>query len=532
MSHLLLARAATPLAHQVAGHQNVMSDESGELVIKPALPREIAFYQLLNEGRSSPLSRLRPFVPRFYGTLRLEGRLEPGGGVDRGVIPEIAEIPESVVLENLSHAYTRPSILDAKLGRVLHSSDATPEKRARMQRHARETTSWETGLRLTGCQTWHAASSTYILTPKSFGKSITPQQLPQGMVRFFPLPDDAVSSLVPLAVPPSPPPTGSVPTTFPETSSVPAAAVSLAALAPAPEPTGKTGKTMGKDQPAVAMPMTPVSAVDPTGSHASQSAARQPQKLQMAMIAWQALPPSTSADPATAAPPTPLSPNDPSHAQHHPHPHPHPHLHPHSHHHPHTYTAHSLPPRLLHRLLTLLDARLAVLESVLRTLEARFVGASVLVIYEGDPARLEDALDRWDRGEQRRESDFASALDGALGSDEEEDGDEAFEGEAGFPDSDSGSDSESRSDLPSESGSDSRSDSDSDDMDGVKSDARVKRRCPPLTVRMIDFAHTSLAEGEGPDEGVLRGLGTLRGLVRGRMEEVGRWIEVRGGAAG
>jgi hypothetical protein len=32
--HLLLARAATPLAHQVAGHQNVMSDESGELVIK------------------------------------------------------------------------------------------------------------------------------------------------------------------------------------------------------------------------------------------------------------------------------------------------------------------------------------------------------------------------------------------------------------------------------------------------------------------------------------------------------------------
>ncbi|GFZ51541.1 hypothetical protein JCM24511_09308 [Saitozyma sp. JCM 24511] len=362
-------------------------------VANPALPREIAFYQLLNEGRSSPLSRLRPFVPRFFGTLRLEGRLEPGGGVDRGVIPEIAEIPESVVLENLSHAYTRPSILDAKLGRVLFSSDAAPEKRARMERQARETTSWETGLRLTGCQTWHAASSTYILTPKSFGKSITPQQLPQGMVRFFPLPDDAVSSLVPLAAPPSPPPTGSASTTFPETTSVPAEAVSLPAPALAPN---MTGTTMGEDKPAVAMPMTPTSA-------------------------------------------------------------------------------------------------------------ARFVGASVLVIYEGDPTRLEDALDRWDRGERRRGSDFASALDGA-------------------------------SDLPSSSGSDSlsdsESDSESDDMDGVRSDARVKRRCPPLTVRMIDFAHTSLAEGEGPDEGVLRGLGTLRGLVRGRRGEVGRWIEERGGAAG
>jgi 1D-myo-inositol-tetrakisphosphate 5-kinase/inositol-polyphosphate multikinase len=47
---------------------------------------------------------------------------------------------------------------------------------------------------------------------------------------------------------------------------------------------------------------------------------------------------------------------------------------------------------------------------------------------------------------------------------------------------------------------------------------------------MIDFAHTGLAEGEGPDEGVLRGLGTLRGLVRARREEVGRWIEQRGEA--
>lgn len=416
------------------------------------------------------------------------------------------------------------------------------------------------------------------------------------MVRFFPLPDDAVSSLVPLAAPPSPPPTGSASTTFPETTSVPAEAVSLPAPVLAPN---MTGTTMGEDKPAVAMPMTPTSAVDPTGSHASQStapnvinaghggAAADSSSSEPAGFATEpspaALPPSSFADPAILAPPTPPRPNDPSHAQHHTHTHthihthPHPHLHPHSHHHPHTYTAHSLPPRLLHRLLTLLDARLAVLESVLRTLEARFVGASVLVIYEGDPTRLEDALDRWDRGEKRRGSDFASALDGALGSDEEEgeigvgqgegggrrkrrkrvhahahahahahgpssgtrDTDvrfgEAFEGEAGFPTSDSDSDSESRSDLPSsgsDSLSDSESDSESDDMDGVRSDARVKRRCPPLTVRMIDFAHTSLAEGEGPDEGVLRGLGTLRGLVRGRRGEVGRWIEERGGAAG
>lgn len=59
---------------------------------------------------------------------------------------------KSVVLENLAHAYTRPCILDAKLGTVLYSPEATEEKRARMDKQARETTSHETGLRLTGCQ--------------------------------------------------------------------------------------------------------------------------------------------------------------------------------------------------------------------------------------------------------------------------------------------------------------------------------------------------------------------------------------------
>jgi 1D-myo-inositol-tetrakisphosphate 5-kinase/inositol-polyphosphate multikinase len=37
MSGLSIARASTPLANQVAGHQNVMSDESGSLVIKVTL---------------------------------------------------------------------------------------------------------------------------------------------------------------------------------------------------------------------------------------------------------------------------------------------------------------------------------------------------------------------------------------------------------------------------------------------------------------------------------------------------------------
>ena len=56
------------------------------------------------------------------------------------------------MLENLSHAFAKPNILDIKLGTVLYGDDASPEKRARMEKTARDTTSFETGVRLTGFQ--------------------------------------------------------------------------------------------------------------------------------------------------------------------------------------------------------------------------------------------------------------------------------------------------------------------------------------------------------------------------------------------
>lgn len=57
-----------------------------------------------------------------------------------------------MVLANLAYAYTRPNIMDVKLGTVLYAPYATDEKRQRMDRQAKETTTFETGIRLTGCQ--------------------------------------------------------------------------------------------------------------------------------------------------------------------------------------------------------------------------------------------------------------------------------------------------------------------------------------------------------------------------------------------
>ena len=318
----------------------------------------------------------------------------------------------------------------------MYALDATPQKRAKMEAKAREGTSLETGMRLTGCQvsgtppfhlplplqrpshlfrawpeiwiqTWHEPSQSYILTPKSYGKSLSPSQLPQGMIRFFPLPTDPIPSLI---VPLTPPPSTA-------TTSV-------------------------------------ASGVPPT--HLP-------------------LPPSLSSPPAPA---TPMSASGSV-----------------------TYTDHALPAHLLLHVLDILDQEIFRLVSMLESLEMRFVGSSVLVVYEGDEDRLASSVERY---ESRRHL------------------------ESRFPDrrtvlEDDDDDGESEVDIDEESTS-----SDDDEDDGARADARRARRCPPLTLRLIDFAHTRLVDGEGPDEGVLKGLRTLRGLVQGRRDEVRGFMAAEG----
>jgi hypothetical protein len=72
-------------------------------------------------------------------------------GVD-GDVEDGFRYPQSIVLENLSFPFAKPNILDVKLGTVLYDEDAPPEKVARMEKTARDTTSFETGIRLTGFQ--------------------------------------------------------------------------------------------------------------------------------------------------------------------------------------------------------------------------------------------------------------------------------------------------------------------------------------------------------------------------------------------
>ena len=63
------------LASQVGGHAGVETTEDGSLIIKPVLHRELQFYQSLQQDPT--LAALLPFTPKFLGTLKLEGTVDP-----------------------------------------------------------------------------------------------------------------------------------------------------------------------------------------------------------------------------------------------------------------------------------------------------------------------------------------------------------------------------------------------------------------------------------------------------------------------
>ncbi|KAF9460922.1 hypothetical protein BDZ94DRAFT_1299604 [Collybia nuda] len=176
------------LTSQVSGHPRVLTTRDGLLVIKLARPLEREFYQILVTNPA--LVPIRPFTPRFLGTLWLEGQIvEYSKDPAVGIIVKPAETgrEESIVLENLAHGFSRPNILDIKLGTVFYDEETSPAKVRRVEKTARETTSWETGMRLTAFQVYDNNTSLPIDTPKSYGKSIRPCDLPDGIARFFPV---------------------------------------------------------------------------------------------------------------------------------------------------------------------------------------------------------------------------------------------------------------------------------------------------------------------------------------------------------
>lgn len=77
-----------------------------------------------------------------------------------------------------------------------------------------------------------------------------------------------------------------------------------------------------------------------------------------------------------------------------------------------------------------------------------------------------------------------------------------------------------------ESDDDEDDDEDDEDEEEEDEDEKAKEKPgPPYIVKLIDFAHTKLTPGQGPDKGLLKGMDTVIELLEGRIKEVTRLVE-------
>lgn len=176
-----------------AGHDGVMSDESGEMLIKPCTQSEIDFYQsTLNEHPD-----FADMMPTFMGTLQLQ---EPAHGPEPTAVHEEDHLTQAdkdkqllhgvkiktqtaIVLENLEHGFKKANVLDLKLGSRLYADGTSPEKAERLDKVSSETTSGSLNFRIAGMKVWNG--QTFDVYDKFYGRNFNDKNVKDGFATFF-----------------------------------------------------------------------------------------------------------------------------------------------------------------------------------------------------------------------------------------------------------------------------------------------------------------------------------------------------------
>lgn len=180
-------------ANAAAGHDGVMSDENGELIIKPCTQAEIDFYQ--NTAKDYP--DFAEMMPTFMGTLQLGAPALASADTAAHETKEVSEghkdqqlthgvklsTETAIVLENLEHGFKQPNVLDLKLGARLYEDGTKPDKVARLDKVASETTSGSLNFRIAGMKVWNG--NDFDIYDKFWGRKFDAKNVQDGFGTFF-----------------------------------------------------------------------------------------------------------------------------------------------------------------------------------------------------------------------------------------------------------------------------------------------------------------------------------------------------------
>ncbi|ORZ15374.1 hypothetical protein BCR42DRAFT_376579 [Absidia repens] len=188
---------------QVAGHDNILCLTTNDLMVfKPSSQQEREFYEA-----SQQHEEFMDWIPECYGTLRSSTEnekelLDKGQDVAPVLSDNITDIPTDqlanlddilflcvcvchLCLENILHGFTRPCIMDIKLGYKIYEDTADEAKRNKMIKNAQGTTIESLGLRISGMKIFDSVERHYTSYTKQYGRERTKDNFLDGLLSYF-----------------------------------------------------------------------------------------------------------------------------------------------------------------------------------------------------------------------------------------------------------------------------------------------------------------------------------------------------------
>ncbi|KAJ9073778.1 hypothetical protein DSO57_1012769 [Entomophthora muscae] len=173
--------------NQVAGHMNILSSEDDSIIMKPCLTAEREFYE-----QSPCFPDLLPFLASYMGTLTSAQPEQVSSYESVPTVSTISVVTESpdaesyICLENLLCTFSKPSVLDLKLGTVLVDHLASEEKKKRMYAKALATTTHDLGIRVTGMKVYDHTTGQYEVYKRDFGVNLNKDTAISAFEKFIP----------------------------------------------------------------------------------------------------------------------------------------------------------------------------------------------------------------------------------------------------------------------------------------------------------------------------------------------------------